>query len=143
MTSLKRSLKKMKPFAVLLLCLGLLGCASDNSQFKTDLDAFSSADVIKSTNTLLVGKAFPVGNEVGITNSQARQLQEILSHAKNAPGENSAEGILISPAPALCSLTIAGTTWYFMPPSEPRRFRLPSEHQKKFERILTEEFGLR
>ena len=133
----------MKPFAVLLLCLGLLGCASDNSQFKTDLEAFSSADVTKSTNTLLVGKTFPVGSEVGITNSQARQLQEILSHAKNAPGENSAEGILISPAPTLCSLTIAGRTWYFMPPAKPHKFRLPSEQQKQFEKFLSENFGLR
>lgn len=121
------------------------GCATstkDEAQFSRTLHELKIADVAQYPNSILVGDMFPNGRTLPVTNDQARRLQRIISEARPTEADPADSRRLISPAPRLCALSLAGQTWYFMPPGHPVRFQLPDRQQREFERIMRVEFGL-
>lgn len=116
--------------------------ARHNEQFARTLRELRAADVSQWPNSLLVGKMFPNGKTLPVSDQQAQRLQKILLWAEPEPVNPADSKKTISPAPRLCALSLAGQTWYFMPPTKPVGFILPAIEQEKLERIMRTEFGL-
>jgi len=111
----------MKNLAASLAIFGLflLGCTtsiSHEGDFARKLRELRIADVSQWPNSILVGEMFPIGRTLPVSDDQARRLQRVLLEARPTGGDPADSGRLISPAPRLCALSLAGQTWYFMPP---------------------------
>lgn len=115
--------------------------SADEARFYREVREFSSRDVSQWPKRLMVG--FPAGENHPLSDSQARRLQSILSHAQYVPEEVYPPGMTVSPSHQLCVLKIADRTWYFMPPGNPVRFDLAPVEQRKFEEFMRREFSLR
>jgi hypothetical protein len=136
----------MEKFAfILFAAVFSAGCStrfSHDGQFAQTLRELRAADVSQWPNSLLVGESFPSGRTLAVSDAQARRLQGVFLAARPVAKKRDDFGKTISPAPRLCALTLAGQTWYFLPPGHPVRFALPAPQQEEFESILRSEFGL-
>ena len=138
-------MKNLAASSLVIFGLLLVGCATSDSpedQFPRKLRELKIADVSQWPNSILVGEMFPDGRTLPVSDDQARRLQRILFEARPAVGDPADTGRLISPAPRLCALSLAGQTWYFMHPGQPVSFLLPAPQQEEFKRIMRADFGL-
>jgi len=137
---------KNSTLALLVATAALItGCSTSTNheeQFARTLHELKMADVTQWPNSILVGDMFPDGRTLPVSDDQARRLQRIISEARPTEADPADSRRLISPAPRLCALSLAGQTWYFMPSGQPVRFYLPDLQQSDFERVLRAEFGL-
>ena len=139
-------MKNLAASSIAIFGLFLLGCTTSNSHeedFARKLRELRIADVSQWPNSILVGEMFPDGRTLPVSDDQARRLQRVLLEARPTAGDPADSGRLISPAPRLCALSLAGQTWYFMPPGQPVSFSLPTPQQEEFRRIMKEDFGLK
>ena len=142
----RHQMKNLTASSLVIFGFLLMGCATSDlleDQFSRELRELRTADVTQSPNSILVGEMFPDGRTLPVSDDQARRLQKILLAARPAERESTESGRTISPAPRLCALSLAGQTWYFMPPGRPVRFRLPEPQQSEFTQIMSAEFDLK
>lgn len=124
----------------------IVGCSTGPAQeegFARKLRELEMADVTRWPNSILEGEMFPGGRMLPLSDNQARRLKSILLESRPAEHDPADSGRVISPAPRLCALRLAGQKWYFMPAGRPVSFVLPSRRQDEFERMMRVEFGLK
>ena len=139
------NMKKSELASLAAIAALIAGCATSTKhedQFARTLHELKIADVAQYPNSILVGDMFPNGRTLPVSDDQARRLQRIISEARPTEAAQSDSHRLISPAPSLCALSLAGQTWYFMPSGQPVGFSLPDRQQIAFDRVLRVEFGL-
>jgi hypothetical protein len=142
----RHKMKRLTPafWAILVaLATGCTPIATHDEQFARTLQELKMTDVSQWPNSILVGEMFPNGRTLPVSDDQARQFQRIILEARPTQGDPADSGRMISPAPRLCVLSLAGQTWYFMPPGQPVTFVLPAPQQKEFEKIMKADFGLK
>lgn len=114
------------------------GCTADSPDHR-----IRTTETEQEANEIFFGKNWPIGSTFALSDSQARQLREIVDGTKIVdPFSKLPEGMTVSPAPDFSYFTVFGETFHFVPPSTPHNFHLTAEKQAEFDHFISEEFGI-